>query len=53
MTYGKFPSMSKDEPRPAIEAPSPLPSLASSPITFSAVEGEHTAAAATPEKFAE
>ena len=53
MTYGKFPSMSKDEPRPAIEAPSPLPSLASSPITFSAVEGEHTAAAATPDKFAE
>jgi hypothetical protein len=46
MTYGKFPSMSKDEPRPAIEAPSPLPSLASSPITFSAVEGEHTAATA-------
>jgi uncharacterized protein len=44
MTYDKFPSMSKDEPLPAIKAPS----LASSPIAFSAVEGEQTPTAAMP-----
>ena len=49
MTYGKFPSMRKEEPMPTIEAPS----LAPSPITFSAVEGEHTATAATPDEIAE
>ena len=51
MTYGRFPSMSKDKPLPTIEAPSLVPALASSPITFSAVEGENTAAAATPDKI--
>src|SRR5208282_4244169 len=54
MTYGKFPSMSKDEPLPAIQSPSLLPALApalaSSPVAFSAVEGEHSAT--TPDKIA-
>ncbi|MFI5056545.1 MAG: DUF418 domain-containing protein [Candidatus Acidiferrales bacterium] len=49
MTYGKFPSMHKEESMPAIEAPS----LSSSPITLSAVEGEHTATTATPDEIAE
>ena len=43
MTYGRFPSMSKDEPLPAIQSPSLVPALASSPISFSALEGEHSA----------
>ncbi|HKM68275.1 MAG TPA: DUF418 domain-containing protein [Candidatus Acidoferrum sp.] len=47
MTYGKFPSMSKDEPMSAIEASLP----ASSPIALAAVEGQP--AAATPDKSAE
>ena len=49
MTYGKFPSMRKEEPVPTTGAPS----LSSSPITLSAVEGEHTATAATPDEIAE
>jgi uncharacterized protein len=49
MTYGRFPSMRKEEPMPPIEAPA----LSSSPITLSAIEGEHTASAATPDKIAE
>jgi uncharacterized protein len=48
MTYGKFPSMHKEEPMPTI-----APSLGSSPITLSAVEGEHTATAATLDKITE
>jgi uncharacterized protein len=52
MTYGKFPSMHKDEPLPAIEAPSLSPSPSS--IMLAAVEGEPTAtAAATPGEIAE
>jgi hypothetical protein len=51
MTYGTFPSMSNDEPLPPIQASSLVPALASSPIPFSAVEGEHTAA--TPDKIAD
>ncbi len=43
----QFPPMTKDEPLPAIEAPSLVPALApalaSSPIACSAVEGEHSA----------
>lgn len=46
MTYGKFPSMRNDEPVPTLEAPS----LSSSPITLSAVEGERMAA---PDEIAE
>jgi uncharacterized protein len=49
MTYGKFPSMTKDEPVPTTEAPL-LPSV---PITPSAVEGQHTATAATPGEIAD
>jgi uncharacterized protein len=49
MTYGKFPSMRKEEPMPTTEAPS----LSSLPITLSTVEGEHTATAATPDEIAE
>jgi len=49
MTYGRFPSMRKDEPMQTIEAPS----LSSSSITFSAVEGEHTASAVVPGEIAE
>jgi uncharacterized protein len=48
MTYGKFPSMSKDEVSPALDIPS-LPS----PITISAVEGKPATATATPGKSAE
>jgi uncharacterized protein len=48
MTYGKFPSMSKDEPSPTLEAP-PVPS----PITLSAVEGEPNTTTATPGKTAD
>jgi len=51
VTYGTFPSMSNDEPLPPIQASSLVPALASSPIPFSAVEGEHTAA--TPDKIAD
>ena len=47
MTYSKFPSMRKEEPMPTIEAPS------LSPIALPAVEGEHTATAATPDEIAE
>ncbi|HXA82541.1 MAG TPA: DUF418 domain-containing protein [Methylomirabilota bacterium] len=47
ITYGKFPSMSKDEVSPTLDAPS-LPS----PITLSAVEGVPTTTA-TPGKTAE
>jgi uncharacterized protein len=53
MTYGRFPSMTKDEPVPTIQAPSLVPALGSSPITLSAVEGEHTATAAALDKIAE
>jgi uncharacterized protein len=51
MTYGKFPPMRREEPAPAIEAPSLMPS----PITLSAVEGEPaaTAAAVTTDKIAD
>ena len=49
MTYGKFPSMHKEEPLPTIEAPS----LAPSPSAFSAVEGEQTPTAAMPGEIAE
>jgi len=49
MTYGKFPSMRKDEPMQTIEAPS----LSSSSISFSAVEGEHNASAVIPGEIAE
>jgi uncharacterized protein len=48
MTYGKFPSMSKDEVSPTLDAPS-LPS----PITFASVEGEPISTPATPGKTAE
>jgi uncharacterized protein len=48
MTYGKFPSMSKDEISPTLEALS-LPS----PIALSAAEGEPITTAATPGKTAE
>jgi uncharacterized protein len=44
MTYGKFPSMHKEEP---------MPTITPSPITLSAVEGERTATAATLDKIAE
>jgi uncharacterized protein len=48
MTYGKFPSMRKDEVSPIVDAAS-LPS----PITLSAVEGVPTTTTATPGKTAE
>jgi uncharacterized protein len=48
MTYGRFPSMRKEEPMPMIEAPS----LSSSPITLSAVARAHTATAAEPDEIA-
>jgi uncharacterized protein len=48
MTYGKFPSMSKDELSPTDEAP-PVPS----PNTLSAVEGEPITTTATPGKTAD
>jgi uncharacterized protein len=48
MTYGKFPSMSKDGVSSTLDAPS-LPS----PITLSAVEGEPITTTATPGKIAE
>jgi len=47
LTYGKFPSMHKEEPAPTIEAPSFTPS----PITLSAVGEDHTAA--TPDEVSE
>ncbi|SPE25176.1 conserved membrane hypothetical protein [Candidatus Sulfotelmatomonas gaucii] len=48
MTYGKFPSMSKDESLPTIEPPS----LSSSPTTLSTAEGEHaTSSITTPDKI--
>jgi len=49
MTYGKFPSIRKDEPMQLIEAPS-LPSRL---ITLSTDEREHTAPAAMPGDVAE
>jgi len=49
MTYGRFPSMSKEEPVPAIGAPS----LSSSPIMLSAVEAEPAATPAAPGEIAE
>jgi len=51
MTYGKFPSMHKEElrPRPMIETPA----LASLPIAVSGVEGEHTAAPVARGEIAE
>jgi uncharacterized protein len=49
MTYGKFPPIRKDEPTQPIEASS----LPSTPITLSAIEGEHTATAAMPGDVAE
>jgi uncharacterized protein len=48
MTYGKFPSMSKDEISPTLEALS-LPS----PIALFAVEGEPITTTATPNKTAD
>lgn len=46
MTYGKFPSMYKDEPMPTIEVPAlEAPSLLSPPIALSAADGAQTAAA--------
>jgi len=50
MTYGKFPSMRKEEPMPTIEAPS---LLSSATITLPVVEEEHTATAAAPDEIAE
>ena len=49
MTYGKFPSMSKEELMPTI----PAPSLSSSPITLSTAGGEHCTTAASPDKIAD
>jgi len=48
MTYGKFPSMSRDEISPTLDAASLPP-----PITLSAVEGVPTTTTATPGKTAE
>jgi uncharacterized protein len=49
MTYGKFPSMSKDEPVPALNAPP----LSSSPSTVSPGSDEATGAASTAGQIAE
>ncbi|MGB0044866.1 MAG: DUF418 domain-containing protein [Terriglobales bacterium] len=55
MTYGKFPSMYKDEPVPTIKAATPevpateAPTLLSPPIALSAADGTQTATAATSE----
>jgi uncharacterized protein len=49
MTYGKFPSMRKEEIAPAIEAPS----VASAPVALSVVEAEHTATTTTPDEITE
>ena len=48
MTYGKFPSMGKDEVFPTLDAPS-LPS----PITLATVEGEPLTTPGTPAKTAD
>ena len=48
MTYGKFPSMSKDQVSPTLDVAS-LPS----PITLSAIEGEPISTTGTPGKTAE
>ena len=53
MTYGKFPSMYKEEPVPTIKAATPevpateAPALLSPPIALSAADGTQTATAAT------
>jgi hypothetical protein len=47
MTYGKFPSMYKEEPMPAMEAPP----LSPSPVALSAIEQEQTAAATPPDEI--
>jgi len=49
MTYGKFPSMSKEEPMPTIDAPPP----SSLPITLSKAEGADTTTATAPDKIAD
>jgi uncharacterized protein len=50
MTYGKFPSMRREASAPVTTE---APSLGSSPIALSAVEGEHIATAVPPSKIVE